>query len=97
MTHDLVTHHLGRLAVSPRRQILANLPEDPRVRGRRTANHHRIATRLAYHADRVFRSLDIAIADDWQVRRGLQLGNPRPVRDAGIALLASPRMHCDRR
>ena len=61
--HQIVALALGGLLVTSRREILLNLPEDPRIGGCRAADHHRVAARLPHHANRVLRRDDIAVAD----------------------------------
>ena len=59
-------------------RVLRNLPEDPRVRRRGAADHHRVAAGLRHHGRRVFRSANVAVADDRNLHRLLDLWRSTP-------------------
>src|SRR5260370_1768680 len=53
--HNLVALLFGGMLIAPRLQILPNLPENPRIRRGRTADHHRVAACFLNHVYRVLR------------------------------------------
>src|SRR3984957_10806804 len=74
------------------RAALLDLPEDPGIRGRGSSDHHRVATSLRDHGAGVLRRADIAIADDGDLHRVFDRGNPLPARVAAVTLLTRARM-----
>src|SRR5579863_8553055 len=75
------------------RGILLHLTENPGVSGGGAPDHDGVAAGFADHALGVFRSVDIAIADHWNLHRLLHGGDDTPIGGAGVALLACPGMY----
>ncbi len=93
--HQIAALREGRRDRPPAGEQVRCLPENPRVLHRRPARHHRIAAGLAKHANRIFGSFDIAIADDRDREGGLELRDRRPVRHPRVHLFCRPAVHRD--
>ena len=80
------------LPISPGRKIFRNLPEDPGVITGSAPDHHGIAVGQFNHADCVFWSDDVTVANDWDLDGSFKLCDADPVGLTCITLLPRARM-----
>ena len=76
-------------------QIMADLPEDPRVSPGRSSDHHAGAAGLLQHPHSRFRTVHIAIADHGDGYRLANLTDDLPVGFSGIILFSCPPVNGD--
>src|SRR6266550_296663 len=86
----LVTVFLCRFVVTTGHRIFGDLPEYPRIRGRRTSDHHCITSSLTHHGASVLGRANVTVADYRNPHCLLYRSNPIPSRLAAVALFAGP-------
>ena len=96
LAHQFIARVFRRRFIAAGGEIILNLAENPRIRRRRAADHHRIASGFADHANGVFRRNDVAVADHRNLHRGFYFRDAGPIGMPAIALLARARMQRDR-
>src|ERR1700733_11928837 len=79
------------------RAILLDLSENPRVRRRCAADHHRIATCLRDHGAGVFWAANVPVADYRNLHRVFDGGNPLPAGLTAVSHLAGAGVQGDSR
>ena len=93
--HDRIAIFLGGLPVSTGAEKLIDLAEDPGVVTGGAADHDGVAGGLFDHADGIFGSDDIAVADDGDFDSVLDLGDAYPIGFASVTLLAGARVESE--
>src|SRR5258708_5305490 len=91
--HDVIALAFRWMLVASSGEVLPDLTEDPRIRGSRPSNHHRVAAGFGDHADGVLRRQDVSVSNDRDVvDGGFDFRDAAPIRFSAVALLASARM-----
>src|SRR5207237_3486415 len=85
-SNHLVAVFFGGFVVSSSHRIFSDLPEDPRIRGRRTSDHHGIASGLTHHGASVLGRADVTVTDYWNLHCLFYRSDPVPARLAAVAL-----------